>query len=83
MEGDDEVPAQLPEELLEALAASKDPQLKRSVNQAAVGAGFEPPGGEGLRGGAGHAWLPRGAGRTRRRLSASWSCCSCSTSSGN
>jgi hypothetical protein len=71
----EEEDAELPAQLLERLAASTDPQLKRSVNQAADGAGLEPPGGEGLRRGAGHAWLRRrsttGAG-TRLTGRARW-----------
>jgi hypothetical protein len=57
MEGNEELPAQLPLELRKLLSAAAPP-LRRSVNQAAVGTGYEPPGGEGLRG-AGHALLRR------------------------
>jgi hypothetical protein len=59
MEGE-ELPAQLPLELPDRLAASTDPPLRRSANQAAEYAGFEPPSSEG-RGGrrAERAWLPR------------------------
>jgi hypothetical protein len=49
MEEDEEV--QLPRGLRERVSAAAPP-LRGSVNQAAVGAGYVPPGGEGLRGAA-------------------------------